>query len=161
MTDRVPGAPGQYIMTVEASEAQKILTGEAVTVTLKRNDQPLVEGTPYNKAAVLPDDLAGTICPGVSDPTPADAFNGLLSKRYVIVLGSAGWSNNQQTAIIPSVTADVTKTDVYASPDPKDDNYAAYVENGVRLYAQRDGAVVFKCEDVPEININVNVVVRV
>ena len=49
MTDRVPGAPGQYTMTVSASEVQKMLTGEAVSVTLVRDDQPLVEGTPYNK----------------------------------------------------------------------------------------------------------------
>ena len=80
MTDRVPGAPGQYILTVSAAEAQKILTGEQVTVTLKRDDQPLVEGTPYNKASVLPDELAAMICPGISDPTPADAYVGLLKR---------------------------------------------------------------------------------
>lgn len=80
MTDRVPGAPGQYTMSVAASEAQKILTGEDVTVTLTRDDQPLVEGTPYNKQSVLPDDLAEKICPEVTDPTPADAFRGLIVK---------------------------------------------------------------------------------
>lgn len=80
MTDRIPGAPGQYTMTVSADEAQKLLTGEAVTVTLVRNDQPLVEGTPYNKASVLPDDLATILCPNVADPTPADALRGLLPK---------------------------------------------------------------------------------
>lgn len=80
MTDRVPGAPGQYILTVSAAEAQKILTGEPVAVTLKRDDQPLVEGTPYNKASVLPDELASILCPGVLDPTPADAFSGVLKK---------------------------------------------------------------------------------
>lgn len=80
MTDRVPGAPGQYILTVSAAEAQKILTGEPVAVTLKRDDQPLVEGTPYNKAAVLPDKLASILCPGALDPTPADAFLGVLKK---------------------------------------------------------------------------------
>lgn len=82
MTDRVPGAPGQYILTVSAAEAQKILTGEPVTITLKRDDQPLVEGTPYNKASVLPDELAAILCAGISDPTPADAYLGLLKKTY-------------------------------------------------------------------------------
>ena len=91
MTDRVPGAPGQYTMTVAANEAQKILTGEAVTVTLVRDDQPLVEGTPYNKQAVLPDDLAMRICPDVTDPTPADAMNGLSKKKFPITLLAAGW----------------------------------------------------------------------
>lgn len=161
MTDRVPGAPGQYIMTVNAAEAQKLLTGEAVTVTLTRNDQPLVEGTPYNKKSVLPDDLAGVICPGNNDPTPADAFAGLLAKRYVIVLGEANWVNNQQVVTVPNVTADPDKTDVFASPATQDDNYNAYVENGVRLYAQNDGSVVFKCDSVPTVSITVNIAVRV
>lgn len=91
MTDRVPGAPGQYIMTVAASETQKILTGEAVRVTLARDDMPLVEGTPYNKQSVLPDDLAARICPDVVDPTPADAMNGLSKRKYPATLLSEGW----------------------------------------------------------------------
>lgn len=91
MTDRRPGAPGQYTMTVDASEAQKILTGEPVTVTLVRDDQPIVEGTPYNKASVLPDDLAAKLCPAVVDPTPADAFNGLIARRPELTLLASGW----------------------------------------------------------------------
>ena len=160
MTDRQPGAPGQYIMTVDASVAQNLLIGEPVAVTLTRDDQPLVEGTPYNKASVLPDELAAKICPDVMDPAPKDAFNGLLTKRAVVTLFASAWSNNLQTVAVSGVTADVTKTDVYASADPTDENYTAYVESGVRLYAQLDGAVTFKCEDVPAIDLTVNVAVR-
>ena len=161
MTDRVPGAPGQYTMTVSAQEAQKLLTGEAVSVNLVRDDEPLVEGTPYNKQSVLPDDLAALICPSVVDPAPADAFRGVLAKRTVVILGKSNWTNNKQTVTVAGVTADVTKTDVFASPDPGDENYAAYVECGVRPFAQMEGAVTFKCEDVPGINLTVNVAVRV
>lgn len=99
MTDRVPGAPGQYTMTVSAEEAQKLLTGEAVTVTLVRNDQPLVEGTPYNKASVLPDDLAAQICPDVADPTPADAFRGLLPRSGGEVTGPINMNSNAITGL--------------------------------------------------------------
>ena len=161
MTDRVPGAPGQYSMTVDPAEAQKILTGETVTVTLTRNDQPIVEGTPYNKESVLPDDLAALVCPGISDPTPADAFWGLLAQRYTVILGSANWANNQQTVSVPGVTEDPYATDVYVSPDMADSNYKAYNSSGVRPYAQRNGAVVFKCDTVPSTNITVNIAVRV
>lgn len=94
MTDRVPGAPGQYIMTVDASVAQNLLIGEPVTVTLKRDDQPRVVGTPYNKASVLPDELAAIICPGVSDPTPADALRHLLPKGGGIMTGAINMGGN-------------------------------------------------------------------
>lgn len=161
MTDRVPGAPGQYILTIDASVAQKILTGQPVAVTLVRDDQPLVEGTPYNKASVLPDDLAEVICPDVLDPTPADAFRGLLSQRTVVTLSASNWLNNMQSAVVAGVTADETKTDVFASADTDDSNFEAYNECGVRLYAQRDGAVQFKCKEVPTIDLTVNVMVRV
>lgn len=99
MTDRVPGAPGQYTMTVSASEAQKLLTGEAVTVTLVRNDQPLVEGTPYNKASVLPDDLALILCPSASDPTPADALRGCLPKTGGAMTGTLNMNNQALTGL--------------------------------------------------------------
>ena len=79
MTDRIPGAPGQYKATVTAAELEKMQNGEAFTITMTRDDQPIVEGTPYNKASVLPDDLAGSICPNVEDPAPADALRALLA----------------------------------------------------------------------------------
>ena len=85
MTDRKPTAPGQYKMTVTVNEAQKLLAGEQVTVTLLRDDQPVAEGTPYNKASVLPDDLAAVICPDVVDPTPADALRALAGRGLIEV----------------------------------------------------------------------------
>ena len=77
MQDRQPGAPGQYKAILTAAEFQKLQAGEQFTITLTRDDQPIVEGTPYSKAAVLPDDLAAKICPGVLNPSPADAFSAL------------------------------------------------------------------------------------
>lgn len=161
MTDRVPGAPGQYTMVVDAATAQNLLLGEAVTVVLTRNDQPLVEGTPYNKASVLPDDLASIVCPGITDPTPADAYTGLLTKRYAVVLSVANWSNNRQTVSVPGVTSDPYKTDVFAAPATQEDNYSEYVDKGIRLYAQNDNSVVFSCDTVPDKNVTVNLAVRV
>lgn len=35
-------------------------------------------GTPYNTESVLPDSVANKICPEILDPSPADAFAGLL-----------------------------------------------------------------------------------
>lgn len=81
MKDRVSGAPGQYKATVTAEEFAKLQNGQAFTITMVRDDRPEVEGTPYSKAAVLPDSVAAMICPNIEDPSPADAFAGLLPKR--------------------------------------------------------------------------------
>ena len=77
MKDRVPGAPGQYKAVISEAELQKMQAGEQFVITMTRDDQPIVEGTPYSKAAVLPDDVAAQICPDIEDPTPADIFRSL------------------------------------------------------------------------------------
>ena len=101
MTDRQPGAPGQYKM---------VMNGVEYTVTLTRDDQPLVEGTPLNKATMLPDTLAGKICPGVTDPTPADALEGLRKKKVSATLFAANWEETEsgysQTLVISTVRGD-------------------------------------------------------
>lgn len=83
MRDRLAAAPGQYNATVSAANLQKLQSGEQFTIQLKRNDRPIVEGTPYSKAAVLPDEVASKICPDVIDPTPADAFLALANRGIV------------------------------------------------------------------------------
>lgn len=88
MTDRVPGAPGQYRATVSSEEFSKLQNGEAFTITMVRDDAPLTEGTPYSKAAVLPDSVANKICPDIQDPSPADAFAGLLPIRGGTMTGA-------------------------------------------------------------------------
>ena len=157
MTDRQPGAPGQYIMTVDASVAQKLLTGEPVPVVLKRDDLPIVEGTPYNKASVLPDELAAKICPAAADPTPADAYSGLLGFSSQAILYSGAWSNNRQRVAVPGATA---ANNVFVSPEPSTENYEEYTSCGVRCIAQTAGYLTFFCESVPGIDVVANVLVR-
>ena len=94
MHDRIPGAPGQYKAIITAEELLKMQSGKQFVITMTRDDHPLAEGTPYNKASVLPDDVANLICPKVTDPTPADAFMGLLARRYMAVLTASGWSGS-------------------------------------------------------------------
>lgn len=103
MKDRIPGAPGQYKAVVTEEELLKMQAGEAFVITMTRDDQPIEEGTPYNKAAVLPDVLAQQLCPDIEDPTPADAFDALASRMkesteypgcyYRTVDGEEEWLN--------------------------------------------------------------------
>ena len=100
-------------------------------------------------------------------PVPTDGSDA-SSKEYVdsrhingeVTLTANGWSNNTQTVSFPGVTADGSLTDIYASPRPDEENYTAYTENGVRLYAQGENTLTFKCEDVPGVNVYVNVSVE-
>lgn len=158
MKDRQPGAPGQYKAVITAAELQKLQAGDQFTITLTRDDQPLVEGTPYNKASVLPDDLAAIICPDVLDPTPADALGGLAGSNVVITLQVSGWSDNQQTVAVAGVR---DKTTIFVSPETSDENYEAYTESGVRCSAKGSGALIFKCSSVPTRDLIVNVALRV
>lgn len=103
MKDRVPGAPGQYKAVITDGEQLKMAAAEPFIITLTRDDHPVTEGTPYSKAAVLPDALAASLCPGVEDPTPADAFGALHAKAlesqaypgcyYRDVEGETEWLN--------------------------------------------------------------------
>lgn len=81
MTDRVPGAPGQYSAVIRSEELEKLQNGENFIITLTRDDQPITPGTPYSKAAVLPDELAAILCPGVEDPAPKDALQALADRQ--------------------------------------------------------------------------------
>ena len=84
MKDRIPGAPGQYKAVVAEAELLNMQSGKEFIITMTRDDQPLEEGTPYSKAAVLPDELAEQLCPGLEDPTPADAFQALRDMIYPV-----------------------------------------------------------------------------
>lgn len=106
MRDRVAGAPGRYNAVITLEELEKMQAGETFSITISRDDDPIVEGTPYSKAAVLPDALAEQLCPNIEDPTPADAFSALLNLKthtiedadhpgcfYRLVDGEKEWIN--------------------------------------------------------------------
>lgn len=163
MTDRQPGAPGQYILTIDASETQNLLIGQPVTVTLVRDDQPMVEGTPYNKASVLPDELAARICPNATDPTPADALNGLSKRKFPVTLQAAAWaeSNGMYTQRIPVSAilgddAESVKSWPVYSGDKTNVEALREAAAAVTFATTSSGAVTFTCaEDVPQVDIPV------
>lgn len=149
MTDRQPGAPGQYKM---------IMNGAEYTVTLTRDDQPLVEGTPINKATFLPDDLAAKVCPGVVDPTPADALEGLRKKKVQGTLFANNWKTAgemfSQTLAISDVKGDDNESvrvwPIYSGVKATDEKIR---EASAAVYRAETGAgrIVFYClEDAPE-----------
>lgn len=90
MTDRLPGSPGKYSAVVAGGELQKMQTGKPFAITLQLDDDPVREGTPYSKAAVLPDELAAKLCPETEDPAPKDAIRGLWEKKADSIRSKSG-----------------------------------------------------------------------
>ena len=61
---------------------------EGVEISLM--NQVIQQGTPYDKNSVLPDEIASVVCPGIANPTPADALQALYVSRAPAGYGYGG-----------------------------------------------------------------------
>lgn len=71
-----------------------------------------------------------------------------------VTLSVASWSNNSQTVAATGVTVDNT---VIVSPSPT--SHIAYGSAKVICTAQASNSLTFTCEEVPERDIDVNIVI--
>lgn len=116
MQDRIPGVPGQYKGVIAPEQVGALQSGEPFSIQLQRDDQPVVEGTPYSKAAVLPEELAKQLCPEIEDPAPKDAFQALADRQlesrehpgcyYRMVGGEMEWLNPPMVNMVEYRTTD-------------------------------------------------------
>lgn len=128
---------------------QRISINTSLTVGAA-NDAWMVAGKP------VPLMYDGTAWVTIAPRPTADDLYGSVANTAAVELTVAGWSNYQQTVSVDIATAD---NKVFVSPDPADDNYAAYTESGIRCIAQAEGTLTFQCEDVPSIAVTANVAV--
>lgn len=70
------------------------------------------------------------------------------------ILSASGWKNNSQTINLANVAANSLVT---VAPVPTSQNRTAYLEAGVYCSDQGAGTLTFVCEDVPSVNLNVNI----
>lgn len=75
-------------------------------------------------------------------------------KSATVTLSANAWSGNSQTINVSNVTASSLVT---VAPVPTSQNRTAYLESGVYCSAQGAGTLTFVCEDVPSVNLNVNI----
>ena len=73
-------------------------------------------------------------------------------KAVSITLKAAGWSNNTQTVSVADIAADSI---VVVAPAPA--SRKAYIEADVYCSAQGAGTLTFSCEDVPSVDLEVNI----
>ena len=93
MKDRISGSPGRYRAIVETSDLQNMKDGYPFNITLSRDDDPIEDGTPYCKDTILPDDVADALCPGMTNPNPADALRSVASAIDALRTSSGGGGN--------------------------------------------------------------------
>ena len=92
---------------------------------------------------------------------PAEALESLATRAYVngrhfeavLTLGLEDWQEGSQEAALPGVTAEDT---VMVSPEPGD-SFEEYAQCGVRCVSQGAGSLTFRCQDVPDRALTVNV----
>lgn len=90
MQDRVATYPNRWKLTP--------VTGETNVYDFERADEPVVAGTPLNKATFLPDTVAAAVAAatGISGITlPADALNAIAA--YITAVGSSSYINRVVT----------------------------------------------------------------
>ncbi len=75
-------------------------------------------------------------------------------KSATVTLSANAWSGNSQTISVSNVTASSLVT---VAPVPTAQNRTAYLEAGVYCSAQGAGTLTFVCEDVPSVNLDVNI----
>lgn len=95
----------------------------------------------------------------VTEYTPAEARAALevtTTVRETATLSKNGWSGNQQTVSASIATADNT---VFVSPAPDETSFRTYNENGVRCVSQGAGTLTFQCENEPDADIAINIVI--
>lgn len=88
-----------------------------------------------------------------ADVTAAALGGAVPSVAMTATLASGSWENNQQ-----SVTVNVTASN-HLVIAPAAASYVAYSENMVRCVAQETGRLTFQCEDVPESDLTVNILI--
>lgn len=77
-----------------------------------------------------------------------------------ITLSAGGWANNLQTVDAAGVTADKERCHVIpCTPDSV--NNALYYNNGLCCEDQMDGKVKFSCQEVPDADVTVNLLVLI
>ena len=75
-------------------------------------------------------------------------------KSATVTLPTNAWSGNSQTINLANVA---TNSLVTVAPVPTAQNRTAYLEAGVYCSTQGSGTLTFVCEDVPSVNLNVNI----
>lgn len=129
------------------------LTGEQIP---QSNDDPTSVSTAISgkqEKITVSGLLKGNGSGGVSAAVAGTDYQSPV-KSATVTLSANAWSGNSQTINLANVA---TNSLVTVAPVPTAQNRTAYLEAGVYCSAQGAGTLTFVCEDVPSVNLNVNI----
>ena len=159
---RMDGATSGYarlLLTIDMTEASTEDTFEQIQTTVEYASKV------SNFPALIQEDLnnGGTtyqisVCVvklssnGISKVVSSWSSTGMRIYRKVLTLPADEWTEKAQTVAVDGLDPDYT---VISTPAAGSQD--AYVEYGVRASAQADGALTYTCEDVPDVDLMINV----
>lgn len=111
-------------------------------------------GTIYQVVLCVVSLGAGGITGIVSKLNASSLVGAVSMLTATATLSASGWVNNSQTVDVAGVTAD---SNIISSPAPK--SHTAYNDSSVRCFAQADGKLTFACDQVPSVDLTVNVLI--
>lgn len=96
-----------------------------------------------------------------ADVTPASIGAAKAAGYYYVTIASSDWSVTDKTAIasVMGMTADTTKSHAFITPADRP-SMQRWGECGVMGEAQGENTIAFSCDDIPNININLNIKVE-
>lgn len=91
----------------------------------------------------------------LSPEVTAAALGGAVpSVAKTVTLAGGGWADKQQTVSVAGVAGDK-----HMVVTPAAASYVAYAESMVRCVSQAEGGLTFRCEDVPSMDLTVNILI--
>lgn len=113
-----------------------------------------------NKANMYKDTVFGIENGGLGTTSIDEAREvlGVISMtNTTITLIRNGWENNKQTVYLSSVPEDADDNAVF--PSPTSSSRIAYAEYNIACISQAKGSLTFECEEIPSVDINVNIAI--
>jgi hypothetical protein len=94
-----------------------------------------------------------TLVPAIENTAPG-LYSVTMDMAYCF-LERTGWFDNAQTVPVTNAIADSAKQAVIVASAP--DSLETYLDCNIRLVSQNEGSLTFACDDAPEFNVAVNI----
>jgi hypothetical protein len=149
-----------YVDNATVASAQKATNdsdGNAINTTYRKISDSYSKSETDTKLTGKADKATSLSGYGITDGVTTSGLNTAINgfKRITwstITIATSAWSNKTATVSVSGVTAD-NAVDVA----PTESTYDAYTSAGIRATEQNAGTLTFKCEDVPTVDVIVNI----
>lgn len=131
--------------------------GNAISTTYRKVSDSYSKSETDTKLTVKADKATSLSGYGITDAVTKGGLNTAINgfkkiKWSTITIATSAWSNKTATVSVAGVTAN-NAVDVA----PAESTYDAYTSAGIRATEQGAGTLTFKCNEVPSVDVSVNI----